>query len=93
MVKTVEDGTRLHQGLSIDSQTFAINAYWDAEAQVWILTSNDVSGLVIGDRTYEGAINEARLAIPDLMELGGTPCGEFSLVVSVRPIEELIADG
>ena len=93
MTKTIEGMTSPHQGMSVGSQTFAINAYWDAEAQVWIATSDDVSGLVLEDPTYEGVLREARLAIPDLLECGGIPCGEFSLEVSVRPIEELIADG
>ena len=93
MVKTIEGNTGLNQGLSVGSQTFAINAYWDAEAQVWIATSDDVSGLVLEDRTYEGVLREARLAIPDLLECGGIPCGEFSLEVAVRPLEELIANG
>ena len=72
---------------------YSINAFWDDEAKMWIATSDDISGLVLEDKTYEGLLHEIKLAIPMLFECQNIYCGDFSLSVNIRPIEELISDG
>ena len=53
------------------SRWITIDARWDAEASVWIATSNDVPGLVVEADTWPTMIEEVRLVLPDLLELSG----------------------
>ena len=53
------------------SRSITIDARWDAEASVWIATSNDVPGLVVEADTWPAMIEEVRLVLPDLLELSG----------------------
>jgi hypothetical protein len=53
------------------SRSITIDARWDAEASVWIATSNDVPGLVVEADTWPTMIEEVRLVLPDLLELSG----------------------
>jgi len=53
------------------SRSITIDARWDAEASVWIATSNDVPGLVVEVDTWPTMIEEVRLVLPDLLELSG----------------------
>jgi len=53
------------------SRSITIDARWDAEASVWIATSNDVPGLVVEADTWPAMIQEVRLVLPDLLELSG----------------------
>jgi hypothetical protein len=53
------------------SRSITINARWDAEARVWIATSDDVPGLVVEADTWPTMIEEVRLVLPDLLELSG----------------------
>jgi hypothetical protein len=53
------------------SLSITINAHWDAEASVWIATSNDVVGLVVEAGSWPRMVEEVRLVLPDLMELSG----------------------
>ena len=72
---------------------YSISAFWDNDAQVWIATSNDVFGLVLESKTYDELMYEAEMAIPTLLEYQDVYCGNFSLSVTIKPIEELIANG
>ena len=51
------------------SRSITIDARWDAEASVWIATSDDVPGLVVEADTWPAMIEEVRLVLPDLFEL------------------------
>ena len=53
------------------SRSITIDARWDAEASVWIATSNDVPGLVVEADTLPVMMEEVRLVLPDLLELSG----------------------
>jgi Domain of unknown function (DUF1902) len=53
------------------SRLITIDARWDAEASVWIATSDDVPGLVVEADTWPTMIEEVRLVLPDLLELSG----------------------
>jgi hypothetical protein len=56
-----------------------IAARWDAEAGVWIATSDDVPGLVVEAATWPAMIEEVRLVLPELLELGGGGSDRLSL--------------
>jgi hypothetical protein len=61
------------------SRSITIDARWDAEASVWIGTSNDVAGLVIEADTWPAMIEEVQLVLPDLLELSGESNDNLSL--------------
>lgn len=48
-----------------------IEAFWDESAQVWVATSNDVSGLVTEAESMELLTNKIRQLIPELLILNG----------------------
>ncbi|MEC4984303.1 MAG: DUF1902 domain-containing protein [Oscillatoria sp. PMC 1068.18] len=46
-----------------------VEAFWDAEAEVWVATSEDVPGLVTEAETIESLTSKLRQMIPELMLL------------------------
>jgi hypothetical protein len=48
---------------------FLIDAQWDAEAGVWLATSQDLPELVVEAETWPSMIQEVRLLLPELLEL------------------------
>lgn len=57
--------------------TYHVLAHWDAEAGVWVATSEDVPGLVAEDETRAGLIDKLKTLIPELLELNG-PAGDLA---------------
>jgi len=49
-----------------------VQAIWDAEAGVWVATSDDVPGLVTESKTFEALLKKLRTLVPELLELNGT---------------------
>ncbi|MDR0293362.1 MAG: DUF1902 domain-containing protein [Oscillospiraceae bacterium] len=50
---------------------YAINLIWDADAFVWIATSNDIPGLVLESGSFDALVERVRYAVPELLELNG----------------------
>lgn len=54
-----------------------MQAHWDAEAAVWVATSEDVPGLATEAETIESLAERLRVIVPELLEanglLGGDP--------------------
>ena len=50
---------------------YFIHAEWDAEAAVWVATSNDVPGLVTEAETLEALAAKLRVMVPELLALNG----------------------
>jgi uncharacterized protein DUF1902 len=65
-------------------KAITIDARWDAEAAVWLATSEDVPGLVIEAGDWPSMIDEVRLALPELLALEGEEGGDFSLTFQRR---------
>jgi Domain of unknown function (DUF1902) len=61
------------------NRSITIKARWDSDANVWVATSEDVHGLVVEADTWPAMIEEARLILPDLLELLGQPAERLSL--------------
>jgi predicted RNase H-like HicB family nuclease len=51
----------------------AVNAVWDADANVWVATSDDVPGLATEADTIEHLLERLRVMIPELLALNGRP--------------------
>ncbi len=47
--------------------TFNVEAFWDADAEVWVATSDDVPGLVTEASTIEVLTQKLREIIPELI--------------------------
>ncbi|MGH7100627.1 MAG: DUF1902 domain-containing protein [Stellaceae bacterium] len=52
-------------------QPYNVKAEWDAEAEVWVASSDDVPGLATGADTFEELIAKLKLVIPELLEENG----------------------
>lgn len=50
---------------------YEIKAEWDAKAEVWVASSDDVPGLATGADTFEELITKLRVVIPELLEENG----------------------
>ncbi len=50
---------------------YAVNLQWDAEASVWIATSDDVPGLALESGSYDLLVERVRYAAPELLEMNG----------------------
>jgi len=61
------------------NRAITINARWDTEANVWVATSGDVSGLVVEADDWPTMIEEVKLVLPDLLELSGEKFDNLSL--------------
>ena len=53
------------------NRAYIINASWDADAKVWVATSDDVPGLATEARDVEVLIKKLRVMIPELLEANG----------------------
>ncbi len=51
---------------------FLVKAIWDAEAGVWVATSDDVPGLVTESKTFESLLKKLRGLVPGLLALNAT---------------------
>ena len=52
---------------------FRVNALWDAEAEVYVATSDDIPGLVVEAGTFEELMADLRAVVPELLELNKVP--------------------
>jgi predicted RNase H-like HicB family nuclease len=53
------------------SKIYSIQAFWDAEAEVWVATSEDVLGLATEADTLENLNQKLQQMIPELLILNG----------------------
>lgn len=58
---------------------YVINFIWDAEASVWIATSNDIPGLVLESSSFDALMERTRFAVPELLSLNTFEPQPFSL--------------
>lgn len=64
--------------------TYQVEAFWDAEAEVWVATSEDVPGLVTEASTIEVLTEKLRVMIPELLVLNNiVPADYVSSIAKV----------
>ena len=51
--------------------TYHVHAEWDAEASVWVATSEDVPGLATEAATIEQLTEKLHVMVPELLEANG----------------------
>ena len=58
---------------------YKIDLQWDAEAAVWIATSDDLPGLVLESGSFDALLERVRIAVPELIRLNGNNSPDFKL--------------
>jgi hypothetical protein len=58
---------------------YSVDFLWDAEAAVWVATSDDIRGLVLESGSLDVLIERVRHAAPEMLALNGAVQGDFSL--------------
>jgi predicted RNase H-like HicB family nuclease len=77
----------------MNQKTYKISAFWDAEAEVWVATSEDVPGLVTEASTIEVLTEKLRVMIPELLVLNNIVPADYLGSISFELIshrQELI---
>ena len=59
-----------------------ISFLWDAEAAVWIATSEDVPGLVLESGSFDALLERVKQAVPELIRLNGKKPSDVRLSYS-----------
>jgi len=70
-----------------------VNADWDAEAKVWVATSDDVPGLVSEAETLEDLQKKLTPLIRELLEAGGVLADNNSRDIPVNLVAHLSVKG
>ena len=65
-------------------QAYNVTATWDAEASVWVATSDDVPGLVAEAATPAELQAKLKVLVPELLELNSHLVGGAAPPVSVN---------
>ncbi len=58
---------------------YLISTTWDAEAGVWIATSEDVPGLVLESGSLDALMERVKAAVPELLSLSGRTATDIPL--------------
>ena len=56
---------------------YIVQLNWDADAGVWIATSDDIPGLVLESGSFDALLERVRFAAPELLDLNqrkSNPC-------------------
>ncbi len=53
------------------NKPYYVHAEWDAEARVWVASSDDVPGLATESESTEGLITKLKTLIPELLAANG----------------------
>ncbi len=67
-----------------ESKNYKIEAFWDAEAEVWVATSEDVSGLATEAETLESLNKKLREMIPELLILNGMIAEDYQGDIAIE---------
>ncbi len=76
------------------TKPITVNAEWDQEAKVWVVTSDDVPGLITEAETIEALTEKLSVIIPELLEANDTLPGDTIREVPINLIahrEQLIS--
>lgn len=69
---------------------YTINFTWDADASVWIATSNDIPGLVLESGSFDALLERTRFAVPELLELNSPEAYPLSLTFISERHERMV---
>jgi putative cell wall-binding protein len=66
--------------------TYQVDAFWDAEATVWVATSEDVPGLATEADTIEALSQRLRQIIPDLLLLNHVISADYAGTIALAEL-------
>jgi predicted RNase H-like HicB family nuclease len=72
----------------VADRTYTVHCVWDADAEVWVASSDDVPGLATGADTLDGLVVKLKVVIPELLEANGLLSGDESGDISFAIIAE-----
>ena len=72
---------------------YNIQMTWDAEAAVWIATSDDVPGLALESGSFDALVERVKYAIPELMELNHREADAYRLKFASNRSDVVSAHG
>ena len=55
----------------VADRTYTVQCAWDAEAEVWVATGDDVPGLATGADALDGLVQKLKVVIPELLDANG----------------------
>jgi predicted RNase H-like HicB family nuclease len=55
----------------VAERSYTVHCVWDAEAAVWVASSDDVPGLATGADTLDELVEKLKVLIPELLEANG----------------------
>ena len=67
-------------GMPASDRILSVQAQWDAEAGVWVASSDDVPGLVAEAASLDELYRELQSLVPELLALNGMSDGELAPV-------------
>lgn len=68
----------------METTTYHIDAFWDAEASVWVATSEDVPGLATEADTIEALSQKLRQIVPDLLLLNHVIAADYAGTITIQ---------
>ena len=69
---------------------YIVNFTWDADANVWIATSDDIPGLVLESGSFDALLERTRIAVPELLELNTSKVQHLSLTFKSERHERMV---
>jgi hypothetical protein len=68
---------------------YNVDLIWDAEALVWVATSEDIPGLALESGSLDALIERIRFAVPELLELNGIIQKEYPVRFRSERLERI----
>lgn len=68
----------------MDQISCKVGAVWDAEAEVWVATSEEVPGLATEADTLEALTQKLRIMVPELLQLNHMIARDQASVIAIE---------
>lgn len=66
---------------------YPISLLWDAEAAVWVATSDSIPGLALESGSLDALMERVRHAVSELLPLNGAPSSPYTLAFRSERLE------
>ena len=74
-------------------EDYIVKLLWDAEAAVWVATSDDIQGLVLEAGSLDALIERVRFAAPEILSLNNIGYQELSICFISERHEKVCING
>jgi hypothetical protein len=73
--------------------SYRVNMLWDAEANVWVATSEDVPGLVLESGSFDALLERIKYAIPERVALNGQKVSSYNITFFAQRNDQIAVYG